>query len=71
MAKRKCTKRTEVIPNSRANWGAHETPRHCRKCPSINSTIDKTMQFKNPARTIRHRICKDCGQRYSTIDLLK
>lgn len=52
----------------RANWGANETPRHCRKCKSTKSLVVDTKQRSNPHRTIRYRVCGACGVRYSTIE---
>jgi transcriptional regulator NrdR family protein len=55
---------------SKANWGANETPRHCRNqsCRSVNSEVGTVKRLFNPERTLRYRICRDCGQRFSTIE---
>ena len=53
---------------ARANWGAKETPRHCRKCKSEDSRVVDTKQRTNPTRTIRYRVCGACGSRFATIE---
>jgi len=70
-AKRKYKKRAKkAVKKSKANWGANETPRHCRNqnCKSIHSEVMNTVQKFNPERTLRYRLCKDCGQKYTTIE---
>jgi hypothetical protein len=58
------------VPATVANWGAKETPRHCRNqgCKSVNSRVHTTNRLTSPPRTIRYRECLDCGQRYSTVE---
>jgi len=67
-AKKKTVKK--AVKKSKANWGANETPRHCRNqnCKSIHSEVMNTVQKFNPERTLRYRLCKDCGQKYTTIE---
>ena len=69
-AKRVTKKKT---PKSRANWGANESPRHCRNpaCGSVNSDIVTTKNMTNPDRRVRYRKCLDCGRRFSTLDVIK
>ena len=57
---------------AKANWGANETPRHCRKpgCLSIDSEVTNTVRKFNPERLLRYRKCKTCGQLYSTIEAI-
>ena len=56
----------------RANWGANEPNRHCanQSCKSTNSRITDTKNFHNPERTVRYRVCLDCGQKYSRVEHL-
>lgn len=58
-------------PKARANWGANESPRHCRHCGSVNSEIVTTKNMTNPDRRVRYRKCLDCERRYSTLDIIK
>jgi transcriptional regulator NrdR family protein len=55
-------------PKPRANYGANEKPRHCRKCRSTNSRVVDTKVFETIPRTIRYRLCLDCNQRFSTVE---
>jgi hypothetical protein len=56
-------------PKPRANYGANENPRHCRHCGSTNSRIRDTKPFHRPERTVRYRVCGDCGKRFSTLEV--
>jgi len=56
-------------PKARANWGANENPRGCRKCKSANSRVTDTKTFLNPPRVVRYRVCGDCGQKFSTLEV--
>jgi len=72
-SKKKATKRKEENNKQkepRANWGADENPRHCRKCHSKSSRVVDTKRMKIPERKIRYRICNNCGQRFSTIEVM-
>lgn len=60
------------VPATVANWGANENPRHCRNpgCKSVSSKVNTTERFSSPPRTVRYRECLDCGQKYSTIEVV-
>ena len=64
------TKDEGWTPKRKANWSAGERPQCCKHCKSTNSSVTSTPDMKryNPPRTIRYRICDDCGRRFTTID---
>ncbi len=73
-SKKKTTRRNrKTAPpkteRARANWGANENPRRCRKCKSTQSMIKTVRRLMHPARTLRYRVCLDCGQSYSTLEI--
>ena len=49
---------------ARANYGANEDRRVCRRCGSNASHVDKTVQTQR--RVVRYRICLECGMRRVT-----
>ena len=75
-AKRKPRKRKAAIKpkedaGPRANYGANEHPRYCVKCRSTNTRIKDTKPHETADRTVRYRICKACGQNFTTVEFHK
>ena len=69
MSKSRTKRKAAKKDSPHANYGANETPRHCRKCKATVSTVTDTKRFNNPNRTIRYRVCGSCGSRFSTIEV--
>ena len=72
--KRKNTKAAPVVAKTeRANYGANERPRCCAnaRCGSANSRIAGEDKRHSPTRTIRRRVCLECGKRWKTRDCIQ
>lgn len=72
---KKAAKDGEARRMGRANYGANEMPRQCRRCGHPESSIVNTISYDrptdNPRRITRRRRCLDCGQIFATIQNLE
>jgi len=50
-------------------YAVNEKPQHCPSCKSVESRVKGTRKFNYPERTIRNRICTECAQGFSTIEV--
>ena len=61
-------KAVETHVSSASNYGANENRRTCHACQSVNSRIDTIRRLSR--MIIRYRVCRDCGRRRTTQEVI-
>jgi len=67
-AKSKATTTTAGRPEGRANYGPRENRRECHACGSVESTVESMR--RTGGMIVRYRVCKACGRRRVTQELV-